>query len=179
MPEPLRLEVLCSLQQAEPWPRGFEPPPVRRIVRDLAGTATLVSALTDEQMCPRSTVAVLRLLTRVRTAVQTARAEYTGTAPVRTTSWICVRWGQRSRTPAGIRTPRTVDLRTIQQRWLRDLLRTWTIQQRPGADEFGRTLRGVELASRALAPRPGTDDPARPRYDDAGLCLTCGGYAES
>ncbi|MFE9934670.1 hypothetical protein ACFYP3_37950, partial [Streptomyces sp. NPDC005533] len=58
------------------------------------------------------------------------------------------------------------DLRTIPQHWLRDLLRTWTIQQRPGADEFGRTLRGVELASRALASRPGTDDPARLRYDD-------------
>lgn len=74
--------------------------------------------------------------------------------------------GQRSRTPAGIRQPKTVDLRTIRQPWLRGLLRTWTVQQRPGADEFARTLRGVELASRALAQRPGTDDPAGLRYDD-------------
>ncbi|WP_461091563.1 hypothetical protein [Streptomyces incanus] len=166
LPEPLRLEVLYGLQQAEPWLRIFEPPQVRRMVRDLAGTATLVSAVTDEQMCPRSTVAVLRLLTRVRTAVQAAHAEYTGTAPAKDDILDLRALGQRSRTPAGIRTPKTVDLRTIRQRWLRDLLRTWTIQQRPGADEFGRTLRGVELASRALAPRPGTDDPARLRYDD-------------
>ncbi|WP_328952526.1 site-specific integrase (plasmid) [Streptomyces sp. NBC_00184] len=136
------------------------------MVRDLAGTATLVSAISDEQMCPRSTVAVLRLLTRVRTAVQAAHAEYTGTAPAQDDILDLRALGQRSRTPAGIRTPKSVDLRTIRQRWLRDLLRTWTIQQRPGADEFGRTLRGVELASRALAPRPGTDDPARLRYDD-------------
>ncbi|MFE3906733.1 tyrosine-type recombinase/integrase [Streptomyces sp. NPDC059153] len=166
LPEPLRLEVLYGLQQAEPWLRIFEPPQVRRMVRDLAGTATLVSAVTDEQMCPRSTAAVLRLLTRVRTAVQAAHAEYTGTAPAKDDILDLRALGQRSRTPAGIRTPKTVDLRTIKQRWLRDLLRTWTIQQRPGADEFGRTLRGVELASRALAPRPGTDTPARLRYDD-------------
>ncbi|KDN74255.1 hypothetical protein DF19_32965 [Streptomyces olindensis] len=73
---------------------------------------------------------------------------------------------QRSRTPAGIRHSKTVDLRIVTQRWLRNLLRTWTVHQRPGADEFARTLRGVELASRALAQRPGSDDPARLRYDD-------------
>ncbi|MGW1929963.1 DUF6262 family protein [Streptomyces sp. NPDC001919] len=166
LPELLRLEVLYGLQQAEPWLRVFEPAQVRRMVRDLAGTVTLVSAVTDEQMCPRSTVAVLRLLTRIRTAVQAAYAECTGTAPAQDDILDLRALGQRSRTPAGIRTPKTVDLRTIRQRWLRDLLRTWTIQQRPGADEFGRTLRGVELASRALAPRPGTDDPTRLRYDD-------------
>ncbi|MBZ6107424.1 site-specific integrase [Streptomyces olivaceus] len=166
LPELLRLEVLYGLQQAEPWLRVFEPAQVRRMVRDLAGTTTLVSAISDEQMCPRSTVAVLRLLTRVRTAVQAAHAEYTGTAPAKDDILDLRALGQRSRTPAGIRTPKSVDLRTIRQRWLRDLLRTWTIQQRPGADEFGRTLRGVELASRALAPRPGTNDPARLRYDD-------------
>ncbi|MFH8534756.1 hypothetical protein ACH4GE_41045 [Streptomyces tendae] len=112
LPELLRLEVLYGLQQAEPWLRVFEPAQVRRMVRDLAGTTTLVSAVTDEQMCPRSTVAVLRLLTRVRTAVQAAHAEYTGTAPAKDDILDLRALGQRSRTPAGIRTPKTVDLRT-------------------------------------------------------------------
>ncbi|MFE9934619.1 site-specific integrase, partial [Streptomyces sp. NPDC005533] len=139
LPEQTRLEVLHGLQQADPWLRIFEPAQVRRMVRDLAGTPTLLSQITDEQMCPRSTVAVLRLLTRVRTAVRAAHAEYTGTAPAKDDILDLRALGQRSRTPAGIRTPKTVDLRTIPQHWLRDLLRTWTIQPRPGADEFGRT----------------------------------------
>ncbi|MGW3739860.1 tyrosine-type recombinase/integrase [Streptomyces sp. NPDC005146] len=166
LPDSLRHEVLYGLQQVDPWLRILEPPQVRRMVRDLADTTTLVSDITDQQMCPRSTVAVLRLLGRVRTAVRAGSAQHTGTAPAHDDVLDLRALGQRSRTPAGIRTPKTVDLRTIRQRWLRDLLRTWTIQQRPGADEFARTLRGVELASRALAPRTGTDDPARLRYDD-------------
>ncbi|MEU6370314.1 site-specific integrase [Streptomyces sp. NPDC046931] len=166
LPEPLREEVLYGLQQADPWLRIFDPPQVRRMVRDLNGVTTLVSDITDQQLCPRSTRDVLRMLGRVRTAVQTGHARYTGTAPAQHDLLDLRALGQRSRTPAGIRTPKTVDLRSIKQRWLRDLLRTWTIQQRPDADEFGRTLRGVELASRALVPRPGTDDPTRLRYDD-------------
>ncbi|MER7514590.1 site-specific integrase [Streptomyces lavendulae] len=166
LPDQIRLEMLYGLQQTDPWLRIFEPPQVRRLVRDLAGTTTLLSQVTDEQMCPQSTVAVLRLLTRVRTAVRAAHAEYTGTAPAKDDFLDLRALGQRSRTPGGIKTPKTVDLRTIQQPWLRDLLRTWTIQQRPGSDEFARTLRGAELASRALAPRQGTDDPALLRYDD-------------
>ncbi|MFE9009414.1 tyrosine-type recombinase/integrase [Streptomyces sp. NPDC007875] len=166
LPEPLRWEVLYGLQQADPWLRIFNPPHIRRMVRDLNGVTTLISDITDQQMCPRSTSDVLRMLGRVRTAVRAAHAEHIGTAPAKDDVLDLRALGQRSRTPAGIRTPKTVDLRTIKQRWLRDLLRIWTIQQRPGADEFGRTLRGVELASRALALRPGTDDPARLRYDD-------------
>ncbi|MDQ0935072.1 tyrosine-type recombinase/integrase [Streptomyces turgidiscabies] len=166
LPEPLRWEVLYGLQQVDPWLRIFEPPQVRRMVRDLAETGTLIGDITDQQMCPRSTVAVLRMLGRVRTAVRAGHAEYTGTAPAQDDVLDLRALGQRSRTPAGIRQPKTVDLRTIRQPWLRGLLRTWTVQQRPGADEFARTLRGVELASRALAQRPGTDDPTRLRYDD-------------
>ncbi|WP_234315020.1 site-specific integrase [Streptomyces sp. NRRL F-5135] len=165
LPEPLRYEVLYGLQQADPWLRTLNPPHVRRMVRDLNGVTTLISDITDQQMCPRSTSDVLRMLGRVRTAVRAAHAEHIGTAPAKDDVLDLRALGQRSRTPAGIRTPKTVDLRTIKQRWLRDLLRTWTIQQRPGADEFGRTWRGVELASWALALRPGTDDPARLRYD--------------
>lgn len=166
LPEPLRHEILYGLQQVDPWLRVFEPAQIRRMVRDLSDTTSLISDITDQQMCPRSTVAVLRMLGRVRTAVQAGHAEHTGTAPAQNDLLDLRALGQRSRTPAGIRKPKTVDLRTIKQRWLRDLLRTWTIQQRPGADEFARTLRGVELATRALTARPGTDDPARLTYDD-------------
>lgn len=166
LPVPLRHEVLYGLQRADPWLRTLEPPQIRRMVRDLGEATTLLSDVTDRQMCPRSTNDVLRMLGRVRTAVKAAHTEHTGTAPAKDDILDLRALGQRSRTPAGIRTPKTVDLRTIKQRWLRDLLRTWTIQQRPRAEEFGRTLRGVELASRALASRPGTDDPARLRYDD-------------
>ncbi|MBA2811556.1 site-specific integrase [Streptomyces sp. KM273126] len=167
LPEPLRWEVLYGLQQVDPWLRIFEPPQVRRMVRDLAGTGrTLVSDISDQLMCPRSSVPVLRMLGRVRIAVGAAYGQHAGTAPAHDDVLDLRALGQRSRTPSGIRHPKTVDLRRITQRWLRDLLRTWTVQQRPDADEFARTLRGVELASRALAQRPGTDDPARLRYDD-------------
>ncbi|KDN74254.1 hypothetical protein DF19_32960 [Streptomyces olindensis] len=48
LPEPLRWEVLYGLQQVDPWLRIFEPPQVRRMVRDLAGTGrTLVSDISD------------------------------------------------------------------------------------------------------------------------------------
>ncbi|MEV7691359.1 tyrosine-type recombinase/integrase [Streptomyces bungoensis] len=166
LPVPLRQEVLYGLQQADPWLRIFEPAQVRRMVRDLSGVTTLVSEVSDQQMCPRSTVAVRRMLGRVRTAVRTGFTEYSGTAPAENDLLDLRALGQRSRTPAGIRRHKTVDLRTITQRWLRDLLRTWTIQQRPDADPFARTLWGVELASKALAQRPGTHDPALLRYDD-------------
>lgn len=136
------------------------------MVRDLAGATTLVGDISDQQMCPRSSAPVLRMLDRVRTAVRAGRAQYTGTAPAQDDVLDLRALSQRSRTPAGIRQPKTVDLRTIRQPWLRGLLRAWTAQQRPDADEFGRTLRGVELASRALASLPGTDDPAGLRYED-------------
>jgi integrase len=166
LPQPLRQEVLFGLQQADPWLRTFEPAQVRRLVRDLAGTTTLISDLSDKQMCPRSTAGVLRVLGRIRTAAKSGFQEYTGTAPDESDALDLRALGQKARAPGGIKRPKTVDLRIIQQLWLRSLLRTWTIQQRPGSDEFARTLRAVELASRALAQRPGTDDPARLRYDD-------------
>lgn len=166
LPELPRLEVLFGLQQADPWLRIFEPCQVRRMVRDLSGTATLVSDVSDEQMCPRSTVPVRRMLGRVRTAVRAGLAQYAGTGPAEEDLLDLRALGQRSRTPVGIRHPKTVDLRTIGQPWLRRLLRTWTIQHRPNADHFARTLWGVQLASQALASRPGTDDPAKLRYDD-------------
>jgi hypothetical protein len=166
LPEPLRMEVLFGLQQADPWLRIFEPCQVRRMVRDLSGTVTLVSDVSDEQLCPRSTVPVRRMLGRVRTAVRAGFSQYAGTGPTEEDVLDLRALGQRSRTPAGIRQPKTVDLRTIGQPWLRSLLRTWATQQRPNADHFSRTLWGVQLASQALASRPGADDPAKLRYDD-------------
>ncbi|MFF3359808.1 tyrosine-type recombinase/integrase [Streptomyces sp. NPDC002917] len=166
LPGPLRQEVLYGLQQADPWLRTFEPAQVRRMVRDLSGVTTLVSEVSDQQMCPRSTVAVRRMLGRVRTAVRTGFTEYTGTAPAESDVLDLRALGQRSRTPAGIRRHKIVDLRTIKPQWLRGLLHTWTIQQRPDSDQFARTLWGAELASQALAQRPGTQDPAQLRYDD-------------
>ncbi|WP_431954841.1 tyrosine-type recombinase/integrase [Actinacidiphila sp. bgisy167] len=135
------------------------------MVRDLSDTATLVSDASDEQMCPRSTVPVRRMLSRVRTAVRAGFSQYAGTGPAEEDLLDLRALGQRSRTPAGIRHSKTVDLRTVGQPWLRNLLRTWTIQQRPNADDFARTLWGVQLASQAMASRPGTDDPAKLRYD--------------
>jgi integrase len=164
--QPLRQEVLYALQQADPWLRIFEPCQVRRLVRDLTGTLTLTGGVPDSALCPRSTTAVLRLLNRVRTALKAGFAEHCGTAPAAHDILDLRALGQRARSPAGIRHPKTVDLRAIAQPWLRETLHTWTTQQRPDADAFARTLRGVELASRALARRPGTDDPAALRYDD-------------
>ncbi|WP_254651121.1 hypothetical protein [Streptomyces sp. GbtcB7] len=94
------------------------------MVRDLDGATTLISDLTDQQMCPRSTVAVLRILGRVRTAVRAGHAQHTGTAPAQDDLLDLRALGQRSRSPAGIRQPKTVDLRSIQQPWLRGLVRT-------------------------------------------------------
>jgi hypothetical protein len=166
LPQPLRQEVLYGLQQADPWLRIFEPCQVRRLVRDLASTPTLTADVPDGTICPHSSVAVLRLLNRVRTAVKASFAQHCGTAPAAHEILDLRALGQRARTPAGIRHPKTVDLRTIRQGWLRETLHTWTPQQRPDADAFARTLRAVELASRALARRPGTDDPSALRYDD-------------
>ncbi|MGW6901073.1 hypothetical protein ACWGF2_31430 [Streptomyces sp. NPDC054919] len=105
------------------------------MVRDLAGVTPLIGDVTDQGMCPRSTAAVLRMLGRVRTAVRAAHAEHTGTAPAQDDILDLRALGQRSRSPAGIRTPKTVDLRTIGQRWLRNLLRT-----SPGRASTGRSM---------------------------------------
>ncbi|MEU9546846.1 hypothetical protein [Streptomyces mirabilis] len=168
LPQPLRQEVLYGLQQADPWLRIFEPCQARRLVRDLADTLTLTltTDVTDSTLCPHSTIAVLRLLNRVRTAVKAGFAQHRGTAPAAHEILDLRALGQRARTPAGIRYPKTVDLRTIRQRWLREVLHAWTTQQRPDSEAFARTLRSVELASHALAYRPGTDDPSALRYDD-------------
>ena len=164
--EPLRQEVLFGLQRADPWLRILEPAQARRMVHHLQGTTTLLSDVSDEQMCPRTSVAVRRLLGRVRTAVRSAFAQYTGTGPHEGEILDLRALGQRSRAPGGIRRRKTIDLRAVTQPWLRDLLRTWIVQQNPAADPFARTLRATELASAALAQRPGTEDPAGLRYDD-------------
>lgn len=166
LPEPLRQEVLFGLQQADPWLRIFEPPQVRRMVRNLQGTTTLLSEVSDQQMCPHTSVAVHRMLGRVRTAVRAAYAQYTGTGPHEGEVLDLRALGQRARAAGGIKRPKTIDLRAVTQPWLRDLLRTWIVQQNPAADPFARTLRATELASAALAQRPGTEDPAALRYDD-------------
>ncbi|MFI0976435.1 tyrosine-type recombinase/integrase [Streptomyces sp. NPDC021093] len=132
----------------------------------MTGATTLTRELPNHPLCPRSTPAVLRMLGRVRTAVQAGLAHHTGTAPAAHDVLDLRALGQRARSPAGIKRSKTVDLRTISPRWLRHLLHTWTVQQRPDADAFARTLRGVELAARALRHRPGTDDPSALCYDD-------------
>lgn len=131
---------------------------------DLAGTVTTVSGMSDDQMCQLCSVSVLWMLGRVRAAVGAACRRYTGTAPAHDVLDLRA-LGRRSRTSSDIRCPRTVGLRGITRRWLCDLWRTWTIRQRPDAGRFARILRGVELASRALAQRPGADGSARLRYD--------------
>ncbi|MEV6886210.1 hypothetical protein [Streptomyces sp. NPDC051135] len=131
--------MLYGLQQADPWLHTFEPAQVRRMMRDLPGVTTLASEVSDQQMCPRSTVAVRRMLGRVRTAVRAGFTEHTGTAPAENDLLDLRALGQRSRTPPGIRRHKTVDLRTITQQWLRALLRTRTIQHRPDPDRFART----------------------------------------
>jgi integrase len=166
LPQPLRQEILYGLQQADPWLRIFEPCQARRLVRDLVGTPTLTGDVPDSSICPHSTTAVLRLLNRVRIAVKAGFAQHCGTAPAAHEILDLRALGQHARTPAGIRHPKTVDLCTINQGWLRKILHTWTTQQRPDADAFARTLRAVELASRALARRPGTHDPSTLRFDD-------------
>ncbi|MEU4172963.1 tyrosine-type recombinase/integrase [Streptomyces sp. NPDC026665] len=164
--QPLRQEVLYGLQQADPWLRVFDPCHVRRLVRDLADTLTLTGDVPDSAICPRSTTDVLRLLSRVRTEVKAGHAQHVGLAPAAHEVLNLRALGQRARTSAAVRYPKTIDLRPIRQRWLRELLQTWTVQQCPDTETFARTLRGVELASAALARRPATDDPSVLGFDD-------------
>jgi integrase len=171
LPEPLRLEALFGLQQAEQWMRLFEPCVVRRLVRDLAGSgADTLMGPVGEQVRAR-TLPVQRLLERVRTAVRAAFDECNGTGPGEGETLDLRALGQVWRGPAGIRRPKTVDLRIITQPWLRQLLHTWTVQERPRSEPFALTLRACELASAALATRPGTNNPTRLRYEDVTACV--------
>lgn len=62
----------------------------------------------------------------------------------------------------------TVDLRTIHQPWLRELMRHWATTSSPRTDTFSNTMRPVTLASRTLAQRPGEGiDPAALHFTDA------------
>nr|WP_134006383.1 hypothetical protein [Streptomyces sp. 846.5] len=105
-----------------------------RLVRDLvgAGVDTLMGPA-GEQVLAR-TLPVQRLLGRVLTALRAAFDECNGTGPGEGEVLDLRALGQICRGSAGIRRPKTVDLRIVTQPWLRQLLHTWTVQECPAPD---------------------------------------------
>jgi integrase len=165
----VRLEVLYGLRHRDRVGRGVvEPYAMRVIVRALAGVATTLLDQNVSQLVTGTGNNARKVLRNLCWSAQRGFEEFTGVEPTSKDILDLRAVGLQSVTPGGTRrNPGTADLRQIQQPWLRTLLQQWVEADRPRSDKFGRTLRAVTLASRALSLRPGGGhDPAALQFAD-------------
>jgi integrase len=161
MGELARWELLYGLQRGDDARRTIEPYCMRVIVRRLSGAASLLDGGISQIPLNSSHHNPATKLEHLCWAIRLGFEEFTGVAPVDKEVLDLRAAGLKSLSRTGRRKhPGTADLRQIQQRWLRDLMRQWVAAERPRSDTFARTLRAVTLASRALAQRPGGGEDA-------------------
>lgn len=156
MGELARWELLFGLQRGDDARRTIEPYCMRVIVRRLARAATLLASDVTRTPLNSSHHNPATKLEHLCWAIRLGFEEFTGLAPAGKDVLDLRAAGLGSLSRTGRRKhPGTADLRQIPQPWLRTLLQQWVAIERPCSDTFGRTLRAVTLASRALAQRPG------------------------
>ncbi len=153
----LRLEMAYGLQKREDLGSNLDPRSIRQIVQVLAEDGTSI-VLRDDQLAGHynrqpNPHAVFRQLSW---AVRCGYTEFTGSDPWTQNSIDLRAIGLKGASRTGRRRQAgVVDLSTIPQPWLRDLLRRRTEAERPSSQDFTRWLRGAELAGQGMNRLPG------------------------
>lgn len=166
----VRLEVLFGLQRRDTMGSPLSPKSMRRLVKELAHTTTLLhmdetmaTAAREEDKPPYPT------LRQILWSVRNGWDEFTGvSAADKDVLDLRALELKSSKSRSGRRfNPGTVDLSAIAQEWLRELVRQWIINMLPEGHEVRFCVRAATLASDALNLRPsGGQDTAALQFVD-------------
>jgi integrase len=175
LPELVRWEVLFCLQYADEPGRALQPRLVRHAAMELAAMTTLLDGEPRPADGIRWDKHVASQIGYLCWAVRVGFDEFRGVKPTEKSVFDLRLVGLAPDSPTARRRrqPGTADLRGIEQPWLRELLQRWVETEHPPARRFHQTLRAVQIASRALAERPGGGhDPTVLRFTDMSAVIT-------
>lgn len=164
LPELLRIELLYGLQARDQAPAPLDPTQVRILLARLGGVASLREA--DPETVCRSggtlyNAETTALFGGLRRHLDRAWAQHTGLDPFAGDLWqvalLDLQVNASRRWPA---TRGVIDLRVIEQAWLRQIVADWARATRPNLQRLRETLRACQGASHALTIA-GRTDPTR------------------
>ena len=161
LPELLATELLFALQQRDQAPPPLDPTEVRLLLTRLGDASSLRTA--DPQVVCESGGTVYNASTRglfrdLRRHLEQAWAGYSGADPFAGDVWQVALLGlpinASRRWPA---TRGTIDFRTIELGWLREIVKDWARVTRPYLQRLRETLRACQTACHALIAAGRTD----------------------
>lgn len=150
----LRAELLYSLQQRDQTPPPLNPALVRMLTSRLRDVPSLRAA-DPQAVCPEggagSSLGIRGLFRDLLRYVNQARARYSGIDPFDGEVWevalLELPVNSTRRWPG---TQGVIDLRVIEPRWLRGIVRNWARDTRPYLQQLRETLRACQAASHVL-----------------------------
>jgi integrase len=152
----VRLELLYALQQRDEQGQRLDPTAVKGLIAavgDLDALATTPYAEMAQRLGPaRHVRAYARLFHRV---VALKYEEFCGIVHTDKDVWDCLALDLAAPRPGRRPSLATVDFRAIDQQWLRAACKEWVLSARPESNPLQRAVQACELASVALAARPG------------------------
>ena len=163
LPELLTVELLYALQHRDQAPPPLDPTEVRILLARLGDAASLREA-DPHVVCESGGMgynATTRGLFRdLRRHLEWAWAQYAGADPFAGDVWqvalLDLRINASRRWPA---THGVIDFRSVEPRWLREIVKDWARSNRPYVQRLRETLRACQTASHTLTAA-GRTDPA-------------------